>query len=68
MDRVKDYDIKQSMTFARRVPHEAHRSHAGQIAREAGPGGRRMLELGCGNQGIASGLSPSDVLLAGALA
>jgi hypothetical protein len=37
MDRVKNYDTKQSRTFARAVVREAHRAHAGHIAREAGP-------------------------------
>jgi hypothetical protein len=64
MDRVKDYDTKQSRTFARPVIHEAHRSHAGHIAREAGPECRRVLELGCGNRVIAIDLNPFDVALA----
>ena len=63
MDGVKDY-IKQSRTIGRPVLREAHRSHADPIAREAGPGCRRVLELGCGNRVIAIDLNPSDVALA----
>jgi len=64
MDRVKDYDTKQRRTAARPVVHAPHRSHAGHVAGEAGPEGRRVLPLGCGNRGIAIDLNPSHVALA----
>jgi hypothetical protein len=68
MDRVKDHYTKQSRTFVGPVTHEAHRSHAGHISREAGPERRRVLQQGCGNRVIAIDLSPSDVALGRALA
>jgi hypothetical protein len=68
MERVKDDSTQQSRTFARSVIHEAHRSQAGHIAREAGPGCRSVPEPGCGNRVIAIDLTRSDVARARVLA
>lgn len=80
MDWVKDYYTRQSRTFGQASVTDAHRESAERIARLAGPACRRILELGCGNGGMACALAdlgymvvavdvnPADIELARRLA